>query len=69
MSSTWRLIFVIGTVILAAMALYATWFETLAPIIFVKAFVSLVLIGLVLTVLQSAFAKPSPPANSSSDQA
>ena len=61
MSSTWRLIFVIGAVLMAGMALYAIWFDTLAPVIFAKAFISLVIAGLVLTVVQSAFAKPSPP--------
>lgn len=61
MSNTWKLIFVIGAVLMAGMALYGIWFDTLAPVIFVKALISLVVIGLVLTVLQSAFSKPSAP--------
>lgn len=61
MSGLWRLIFVIGAILLAGMALYAIWFDTIAPVVFAKAFVSLVLIGLVLTVLQSAFHRAPPP--------
>lgn len=61
MNSLWKLIFGIGAILLAAMALYALWFDTLAPVIFAKAFISLVVIGLVLSVLQSTFGKPAAP--------
>ena len=62
MSGLWRFIFAIGAVLLAGMALFAIWFDTVAPVVFVKAFISLVLVGLVLTVLQTAF-KPAPPSD------
>jgi hypothetical protein len=61
MSGLWRLIFVSGAILLAGMTLYAIWFDTIAPVVFAKAFVSLVLVGLVLTVLQSVFRRPPPP--------
>jgi len=61
MNSSWRLIFAAGTVLLAGMALYAIWFDTLAPVVFVKAFISLVVLGLVLSVVQSTFRSRSPP--------
>lgn len=61
MSNLWKLIFGSGAILLAAMALYALWFDTLAPVVFAKAFISLVVIGLVLTVLQSTFNKPAAP--------
>jgi len=63
MSSLWKLIFAIGAILLAGMALYAIWFDTLAPVVFAKAFISLVLVGLVLTVLQTAFHRAPPPAD------
>lgn len=61
MSNLWKLIFASGAVLMAAMALYAIWFDTLAPVMFAKAFISLVVIGLVLTVLQSTLRKPAAP--------
>ena len=62
MNSMWRLIFVIGAVLLAGMALFAVWYETFAPLVFAKAFVSLVIVGFVLSVLQTALRRSSPPA-------
>lgn len=57
MNTIWRIIFLIGAILLGGMAVYAIWFDTLAPEIFVKAFLSLVIGGLVLTVAQSVFKK------------
>ncbi len=62
MNSLWRLIFAIGAVLLAGMALFAIWYETIAPVVFAKAFVSLVIVGLVLSVLQTALRRSPPPA-------
>lgn len=58
MNMTWKIIFLIGAFLLAAMAIYAIWFDAMVPEIFVKAFLSLVVGGLVLTVVQSTLSKP-----------
>ena len=61
MNTVWKFIFLGGAILLAIMAIYAIWFETLAPEVFVKCFLSLVVGGLVLTVLQSTVSKPKTP--------
>lgn len=64
MTKTWRYIFLIGALMLAAMAVYVIWFEAKVPEILVKSFLTLVVGGFVLTILQSAFGKPTKPDNS-----
>ena len=63
MNTVWKFIFLGGAILLAIMAIYAIWFETLAPEVFVKAFLSLVVGGLLLTVVQSTISKPKTPEN------
>jgi len=59
MNTTWRILFLAGSLLLGFLAIYAIWFETLAPEVFVKAFLSIVVVGFVLTLIQSALKKPS----------
>lgn len=61
MSNTWRFIFLIGAFMLAGMAVYAIWFNGPLPVIFAKAFLTLVIGGLLLSVGQSALKKASEP--------
>jgi len=63
MSTVWKYIFLGGAILLAVMAMYAIWFETLAPAIFVKAFLSLVVACFVVSVIQSIIRKPKTPEN------
>jgi len=53
MTTTWKYLFLIGALLLAAMAIFAIWFEAQVPEVLVKSFLSLVVGGLVLTVVQS----------------
>ena len=57
---TWKIIFVLGALMFAGMVIYAIWFETLAPVVFAKAFLTLLIGGLVLSVLESIFVKQKP---------
>lgn len=59
MNTTWRILLLAGALLLGFMALYAIWFETLAPEVFVKAFLSIVVGSFVLILVQSAIKKPT----------
>jgi uncharacterized membrane protein len=58
MNMTWKTIFLIGAFLLAAMAIYAIWLDAAVPEVLVKSFLSLVVGGLLLTVLQSTLGRP-----------
>lgn len=57
MSFTWKLIFIAAALLFAGMAIYAIWFEALAPVVFAKALLSLVVGGFVLSVIESILTK------------
>lgn len=57
MSFAWKLIFIVGVLLFAGMGIYAIWFEALAPMIYAKALLTLIIGGLVLSVLESLMSK------------
>ena len=57
MSFVWKLIFIVGVLLFAGMGIYAIWFEALAPMIYAKAPLTLIIGGLVLSVLESLVSK------------
>ena len=57
MSFVWKLIFIVGVLLFAGMGIYAIWFEALAPVIYAKALLTLIIGGLVLSVLESLVSK------------
>lgn len=57
MSFTWKFIFIAGALLFAGMAIYTIWFEALAPVVFAKALLTLVIGGIVLSVLESLVTK------------
>jgi len=61
MNMIWRMLLLAGALLLGIMAIYAIWFDTLAPEILVKAFLTLVVGSLVLILVQTAFKKQADP--------
>ena len=57
MNTTWRILLLARLLLLGVMAIYAIWLETLAPEVFVKAFLLLVVGSLVLLLVQTALKK------------
>ena len=57
MSFVWKLIFIVGVLLFAGMGIYAIWFEALAPMIYAKALLTLIIGGLVFSVLESLVSK------------
>ena len=57
MSFVWKLIFIVGVLLFAGMGIYAIWFEALAPMIYAKALLTLIIGGMVLSVLESLVSK------------